>query len=246
MSSRSYLRYFAFTRMSFLELLAYRMRYYTGVVTYLLHVSVYYFIWKAIFEDRGDLVGGYRLEEIVTYVAIGWITRAFYFNNIDWDVANDIIEGRIAAELVRPVDYQIVQYASALGEALFRFLLFALPISFVVCALYPVMPPSSVGSGIAFVVSIGLSLLIFSGLNFLLGVAALHLKSIIGLIRAKQFLIQFLSGLLIPLALFPVFAQKIIVVLPMAGIAHVPLQIYLGRFDATQIALGLLYQVLWA
>ena len=239
-------RYLAFTRMSFLELLAYRLRYYTGVITYFLHVSVYYYIWKAIFEQRGDSVGGYRLQEMVTYIAIGWITRAFYFNNIDWDVASDIIEGRIAAELTRPVDYQIVQYASALGEGLFRFLLFALPISLVICALFPVMPPSSVGHGMAFVASLVLALLIFSGINFLLGVAAVHLKSTIGLIRAKQFLIQFLSGLLLPLALFPEVAQKIVVVLPLAGIAHVPLQIYLGRFDGVQVGLALLYQVLWA
>lgn len=242
---RSLSKYLAFTRMSFLELLAYRLRYYTGVITYFLHVSVYYFIWTAIFEKRGDVVAGYRLPEMVTYVAIGWVTRAFYFNNIDWDVAQDVIEGRIAAELMRPVDYQLVQYASALGEALFRFLLFALPISVVICAIFPVGPPESVVNGAAFVASILLSLLIFAGINFIVGVAAVRMKSIMGLIRAKQFLIQFLSGLLIPLPFFPETAARILEVLPFAGMAHYPLQIYLGRIRGPAILWALLVQALW-
>ena len=38
-------------RMGFLRLLAYRLRYFTGVVTYTLNVSVYYFIWRAIHSE---------------------------------------------------------------------------------------------------------------------------------------------------------------------------------------------------
>lgn len=243
---RFFARYLAFTRMSFLELLAYRLRYYTGVVTYLLHVSVYYFIWSAIFEHRGGSIAGFRFQEMVTYIAVGWVTRAFYFNNIDWDMAEDIIEGRIAAELTRPVDYQVVQYASALGEALFRFLLFALPISVVICAVFPVRPPSSAASGAAFVASLLLSLLIFSGINFIVGVAAVHLKSIMGLIRAKQFIMQFMSGLLIPLPMFPDLAERILETLPFAGMAHYPLQIYLGKIHGAQVGWALTVQALWA
>ncbi len=33
-------------------MLAFRARYYVGVLTYLFNVSVYYFIWRAVFQTR--------------------------------------------------------------------------------------------------------------------------------------------------------------------------------------------------
>lgn len=239
-------KYLAFSRASFQEMLAYRLRYYTGIITYFLHVSVYFFIWKAVYVSGDEVIGGYRIGEMITYVAIGWVTRAFYFNNIDWDMAEDVIEGRIGVELTRPVDYQAIQYFMALGEALFRFILFAVPISLVVIPIYKVRMPASPVCAIAFTISILLSMAIFAGINFITGVAAVHLKNIIGVVRAKQMIIQILSGQIVPLAFFPAIAQKIMMVLPFAGIAHVPLHIYLGRYDGRQMAYGLLYQVLWA
>ena len=41
--------YAEFVRVGFVNTLAYRLRYYTGIVTYFIYVSVYYFIWKAIY-----------------------------------------------------------------------------------------------------------------------------------------------------------------------------------------------------
>ena len=35
-------------------MLAFRARYYVGVLTYLFNVAVYYFIWRAVFQQRGD------------------------------------------------------------------------------------------------------------------------------------------------------------------------------------------------
>ena len=40
----------SFARIGFLNMLAYRARYYVGVLTYLFNVAVYYFIWRAVFR----------------------------------------------------------------------------------------------------------------------------------------------------------------------------------------------------
>ena len=40
----------SFARIGFLNMLAYRARYYVGVLTYLFNVSVYYFIWRAVYQ----------------------------------------------------------------------------------------------------------------------------------------------------------------------------------------------------
>jgi ABC-2 type transport system permease protein len=72
------------------------------------------------------------------------------------------------------------------------------------------------------------------------------LKSILALIRAKYWLIEMLSGLLIPISFFPDAAQKIMARLPFEYIAFVPLQIYLGKLDRAAALRALGTQWLWA
>ena len=68
-----------FARVGFLNMLAYRARYYVGILTYLFNVAVYFFIWRAVFAHSPN-VAGMSLSEMITYVAVGWTIRSFYFN----------------------------------------------------------------------------------------------------------------------------------------------------------------------
>ena len=65
--------YRGFVTGTFHKMLAYRLRYYTGIVSYLIYVAINYFIWKAVFADRapGALIDGYDLAGMTTYVAVG-------------------------------------------------------------------------------------------------------------------------------------------------------------------------------
>jgi len=80
-----------FARIGFLNMLAYRARYYVGVLTYLFNVAVYYFIWRAVFSHSPTVVG-LSLAEMTTYLAVGWTIRSFYFNEIDRDIAAQVQE----------------------------------------------------------------------------------------------------------------------------------------------------------
>ena len=42
---------------------------------------------------------------MTTYVAVSWMARAFYFNNLDREMAQEIMEGKVAVELIRPYSY---------------------------------------------------------------------------------------------------------------------------------------------
>ena len=79
----------SFVRIGFLNMLAYRARYYVGVLTYLFNVAVYYFIWRAVFRHSPTVVG-LTLPQMITYVAVGWTIRSFYFNEIDRDIAAQV------------------------------------------------------------------------------------------------------------------------------------------------------------
>src|SRR5271157_1956245 len=111
--------YWAFARVGFINTLAFRLRYYTGIVTYFIYVSVYYFIWKAIYQHSTS-IEGFDFAHLLTYIGVGWIIRSFYFNNIDQDIAYLVLEGRLAMDLIKPVNIQMMYVARAAGESVFR------------------------------------------------------------------------------------------------------------------------------
>ena len=240
--------YFAFSRVSFLKMLAYRLRFYTGIFTYFLFVSVYYFIWKAVYAGQPDgySLNGFTLSEMITYVAIGWIARSFYHSNIDYEVDELVRSGHIANFLLRPVSFQGMMFFQAAGESLFRLILFSLPISFVICTVFPVIAPQNFTYMLYFICSTVLGFLILAALNFLVGLWAFSLKSIRGVVRAKQNLIQLCSGLLIPISFFPEWVQKFMAILPFQSIAYTPLKFYLGKISLSSAPQELLIQLAWA
>jgi len=237
--------YLAFARIAFLQILAYRLRYFTGIITYLVNVTVYYFIWKAIYSGN-QVIQGFSFSQMITYVAVGWIIRTFYYNNIDREIANDIQQGHIAGKLTRPVSYQWMHISQAVGESLFRLLMFTVPTGAVILLIYPVQAPGSLLSFGAFLLSLLFAFIIFAAINFLIGTCAVYLQSILGLIRAKYFLIEILSGLVIPINFFPDLLVRWSQWLPFQHISYTPLMIYMGKVGGKQLASVLLVECAWA
>ncbi len=236
--------YAEFVRVGFVNTLAYRLRYYTGVVTYFIYVSVYYFIWKAIYAQSAD-IEGFNFSQILTYIAVGWIIRSFYFNNIDQDMAQQVMEGKLAMDLIKPVNTQAMYIAQALGESVFRLTLLTAPTAALLLLVYPLRRPASAANLFGFFVSVLLSFFIVAGINFAVGTFAIRLHSILGLLRAKYFLLELFSGLLIPISFFPSVFQKIFGLLPFQYISYVPVLIYLGKIKGGGILTALGLQVFW-
>jgi ABC-2 type transport system permease protein len=234
----------SFARIGFLNMLAYRARYYVGILTYLFNVAVYYFIWRAVFLSSPS-VAGLSLPEMITYVAVGWTIRSFYFNEIDRDIAAQVQEGRLAMNLIRPVNFQTVMVFDAAGQSAFRAVLFTVPIGVVVALLFHVRPPASVAAGALFLVSAVLSFFLVAGLNFLVGLIAIRTKSILGILRAKYLVLELLSGLLIPTTLFPEPLRSILLASPFPHINFTPATLYLGKATGGAAARLLLAQAGW-
>jgi viologen exporter family transport system permease protein len=227
-----------FARIGFLNMLAFRARYYVGVLTYLFNVAVYYFIWRAVFRQGGS-IAGMTLDDMVTYVAVGWAIRSFYFNEIDRELGTQVQEGKLAMNLIRPVDFQTVMIADAAGQSAFRAVLFTVPIAIVLALLFPLKAPASPLAGLLFLVSASLSFFLVAALNFLVGLLAIRSKSILGILRAKYLVFELLSGLLIPTTLFPQPLRSILFASPFPHINFTPAALYLGQATGPR-ALGLL------
>jgi ABC-2 type transport system permease protein len=233
-----------FARVGFLNMLAYRARYYVGVTTYLFNVAVYYFIWRAVFRSATTVVG-FQLPEMITYVAVGWTIRSFYFNEIDRDIAAQVQEGRLAMNLIRPVDFQTVMIADAAGQSAFRATLFTLPIGIVIGLVFPVRPPVSLLAAALFLLSAAMSFFLVAAINFWVGLIAIRTKSIQGILRAKYLMLELLSGLLIPTTLFPEPLRTLLFASPFPHINYTPAALYLGKATGFAAAKLLALQAGW-
>jgi ABC-2 type transport system permease protein len=178
-------------------------------------------------------------------VTVGWMIRSLYFNNIDQDMAQDVMEGKIAMTLIKPVNVQAMYISQALGETLFRLAMLTTPVAAVLALVFPAQGPKSIVHGGLFVLSLAGSILLVAALNFAVGVCAVPMKSILGLLRAKFFVQDLLSGLLIPMALFPEPLRKALALLPFQHIGSTPMLIYLGQLEPTQAAWALAVQAGW-
>jgi len=234
----------SFARIGFLNMLAYRARYYVGVLTYLFNVAVYYFIWRAVFRHSPTVVG-MTLPQMITYVAVGWTLRSFYFNEIDRDIAGQVQEGRLAMNLIRPVNFQTVMVFDAAGQSAFRAALFTLPIGIVIALLFPVQPPASIAALLMFLVSAVVSFFLVAALNFLVGLIAIRTKSILGILRAKYLVLEVLSGLIIPTTLFPQPFRSILFASPFPHINYTPAALYLGKVTGAEAGRLLFLQAAW-
>ena len=160
-------------------------------------------------------------------------------------MAYEVIEGKIAMDLIKPVSVQGMWLARAMGESAFRLILLTAPTAIIVTLLFPVLPPASKLNFVLFLVAAVGSFFIMGALNFIIGTCAIPLTSILALIRAKFWLIELLSGLLIPLSFFPRSLQIISSWLPFEHIANTPLQIYLGRLSLAQTLRLLAIEYFW-
>jgi len=233
-----------FARIGFLNMLAFRLRYYTGVITYFINVTVYYFIWRAIYQvDPG--LAGFSFAQMTTYVAVGWIIRSMYFNNIDSEMAEDILEGKITMVMIKPVSVQWSYISRALGESAFRLCLLTTPTALLLGLIFPVLAPASAAHFAAFLAAVAGSVLLVAALNFAVGCCAVRLTSILGLLRAKFWAQDLLSGVLVPVTLFPAPLRLVSRWLPFEHIGFTPMAIYLGRISWRQTAEALALEAFW-
>ncbi|GAA4828317.1 ABC-2 family transporter protein [Paenibacillus vulneris] len=236
--------YLDMIRIRFLMMLAYRVNYYSGIIIYALNIGAYYFLWKAIY-GASESLGGMTVAQMTTYVAVSWMARAFYFNNLDREIANEIKDGSVAIQFIRPYNYIIVKMMQGLGEGVFRLLLFSTPGMVIVSFLFPVSLPTDPGVWGIFLLMLFMSFLINSQINIITGLFAFFLENNEGMMRMKRVAVDLFSGLVVPVSFFPGWAEGLLKLLPFQAITYLPGAVFTGKVTGSAVYEVLGVQLLW-
>ncbi|QAY67072.1 ABC transporter permease [Paenibacillus protaetiae] len=236
--------YVEFVRLRFLTMLAYRVNYYSGIIIYAINIGAYYFLWKAVYGGQ-ETLAGFTVAQMTTYVAVSWMARAFYFNNLDREIANEVRDGSVAVQLTRPYSYLMVKMMQGFGEGVFRLLLFMVPGMVIACLLFPVKLPADPATWGVYLVMLFFSFLINSQLNLLTGLCAFYVENIEGMIRMKRVLVDLFSGVIVPIAFLPGWLSAVMQWLPFQAITYLPSAVFTGRTPLSQAGGVLGLQLVW-
>lgn len=225
-------------------MLAYRVNYYSGIIIYAINIGAYYFLWRAIYGDA-ETLGGFTVDQMTTYIAVSWMARAFYFNNLDREISNEIRDGSVAVQMTRPYNYLLVKMMQGFGEGVFRLFLFMAPGMIVVSFLFPVSLPTEPARWAIFFVMIWFSFLLNSQLNILTGLFAFFVENNEGLMRMKRVVLDLLSGVIVPISFFPLWIKPALEWLPFQAVTYLPSSVFTGRLNGDQVWHALGVQALW-
>jgi ABC-2 type transport system permease protein len=217
-------------------------------VVFAVEAGIYWFLWHAVFRESGRVeLGGFRLEGIILYsLAVTLLARLIRGPEFDAAVMDDIYEGGLNRYIVYPTPYFGFKYAQHLGGSLpvlVQLALFGASFPFLL-GLDPAaaVTPGSAAMALA-------SILVANLLYFLMGFAiqgvAFWAENVWSLRVTQRFATAILGGVLLPLTLFPEWAQTALAALPFPYLFWVPVTTLLGRVEPAAWLGNLAVALVW-
>lgn len=228
---------------------AYRGGFYLSILRKFLGMFIYYYLWIAIYASSATgQLGGFSRNEMILYVFMSYTISDIVMIGISSEIGYDVLDGSVAMNLIKPINYRWYLTSRALGTMIYRIVVPSLFI-WIGLELYKVfglgMPASSPLTIVMSLASMVLSFFIYAFFDYCFGMLAFVTTYIFGMTIIKNAALNLLTGKLIPISFFPVFMQKIFSFLPFTAMTYVPVMIYLGKYSAMEAVLQIGKQALW-
>ena len=239
--------YVAIATRGFRRYSTYRAATLAGIFTNCVFGVIYSYAYLALWAQRPD-AGGYDATDAVTYVWIGQallMTVALWGGGTTDDLAERIRTGDVAIDLYRPVGLVPWYLASDLGRAAYHFLTRGLAPTVVGFVLFDIALPASWAAAAAFLVSLVLAVTTSFAIRFLVAASAFWLLDQSGVRMLSGVTALFLSGMVLPLVIFPEPLRSIALALPWASYLQTPADIWLGKRVGLDLLAALGLQVMW-
>jgi ABC-2 type transport system permease protein len=240
--------YAAIANRSFRRYSTYRAATLSGIFTNSVFGLIYSYAYIALWRAAPD-AGGYDVRDAVTYVWLGQsliMTVALWSGGTTDDLNERIRSGDVAIDLYRPVPLLWWYYAGDLGRGVYHFLSRGLAPSLIGLVLFHIRPPASPLLAVGFLVSVILAITVSFAIRFLVAATAFWVLDSSGFKVMSGVCAMFLSGMVLPLNLFPGWFGTLVNALPWSAFVQVPIDVYLGRHPGGDLFAALGFQVMWA
>ena len=235
-------KYKPFLKAGAMNAFAYKSAIFTWLIISILQIICVVFLWVAVYKNSSDgmnsVINGFTFKEMIVYTVF---VNIFGFATLGGDtlfmINEDIKKGTIDLAFTKPISYRVRLMSENLGNLLALNLMIGIPgftIAFIVFGLIDfitITPLSLIISILLFIVAQVIANLLNDTISYICGVLCFYTSSGWGINQAKEVIVRFLCGGLLPLAFFPGVFGKVIEYLPFAGISYYPVLILIGKVD---------------
>ena len=236
--------YFSLIKIRFQSLLQYRLAALAGFGTQLFWGFIRVMIFQAFYLSTNQTMP-MSSSDTITYI---WLGQAFLLLvpwNMDKELMAVIRTGNVAYELLRPLDCYWYWFTKAIAFRTAPVVLRAIPLFILAIPFFNMgLPPDIFALG-AFFITLIFAVILSSAITVFFNNSLFWTISGQGLHRLLPSTVMMLSGLIIPLPLFPDWLQNIIRILPFRGIIDSPFRFYIGHLRFTELPEVLIHQLIW-
>jgi ABC-2 type transport system permease protein len=223
----------------------YRAATVAGVITNSVFGLIRAYILIAVFRQR-TTIGSFDVTDAITFTFVtqGLLMPVGAFGRME--IAERIRTGDVVADLYRPVDFQAYWLAHDLGRAAFELLARGIPPVLFGAIVFHLRLPHTLTTWLAFMASLAVAVIVSFGLTFMVNLTAFWLIDDRGANQLSTAIQLFLSGILLPIVLFPHWLEVIARNSPFAATVQLPVEVLLAKHPGASLLPVLTLQLLWA
>ena len=233
-------------------LLQYRTAAFAGFVTQMFWGAIRIMILGAFFATSSQ-DQPMTFAQVVSYVWLGQAFLGILPWNVDTELSRLIREGGVSYELMRPLDLYAFWFARTVALRTATTTLRSVPMVLMAMLILPMVglgeyalrPPADLLSFAFFVVSLLAAVMLASAMTMVMHVVLVWTISGEGINRIMPALTTILAGMVIPMPLFPDWAQPLLEWQPFRGLVDVPFRIYSGNIPPSDAVWDIAHQLIW-
>ncbi len=207
--------------------LAYSIWVWMSFIVQAMALVIFVAFWKAVYAGQAA-IGGLDLQGTLNYIILAQLfLPVVYTTGTIYFFGELVREGRVAVELLRPMDFQMAQYGAVVARILINLAL-QIPLALVAWLLFRFDLPTDLRIWGAFLVTMLLGNAMLFFFDWILGCVAFYSTEIWGLSVLRFGIATFFSGSLVPLVMMPDWLQAIANTLPFSHALYYPVSILSG------------------
>ncbi|GEM49012.1 ABC transporter permease [Deinococcus cellulosilyticus] len=198
----------------------------------------------AFYQNTSSL-SGMDEKAAVTYTVVTQALLGFLSIFGTFDLMRTIYRGEVATDLLKPISFFGLWMARDFGQSVAQLVLRGSVILLVYGLFMDMDFPSSLMQWVCTIVSLLLGWTVWFTVRFLVNLTAFWSPDARGIARLCYAVTMFLSGLLMPLRLYPEWVQEFAAWTPFPYVLNTPMEVYTGVISGMDLLPALALQVLW-
>lgn len=228
------------------QALEYRVSFFLSMLSAAFPIIIQTAMWNYLYgHSDAAAIFGYQQGEILLYTLLATLVSQLVSTGFEWEMNGDIKMGGLNKYLVRPVGYTGYQFFRFLGQKVPRVMVIVPVMAAIIGLAFWQGMPVSAGRVLAFLVSLGLALLLNFSIFYCVGLLGFWLTDVDKLFGTISVVLTVASGGVFPLDIFGGMVEILVNLLPFGYTAQFPVNIINGRFGWGRIGVGIAFQIGW-